>query len=527
MSLYSELQRRKVLQTGAAYVLGALTVCGAVDLATEAFPLPVSVLRHTIIGSIVGLPVALIAAWFLEVRFERNAGDSPTITPRVVIAALGLGIAGASIAFGFLLATRSVTTSDEMDPAPSVAGFGERGAIAVLPFQDISPDAANQHLGDGIAEEVLTSLQGWGIFPVISRGSTFQYRDQTVDVPTVAKELGVRYVLEGSVQLAGDAVRVNARLVDAERDVQMWAERFEGERGDVFALQDRITEQIVTAIAPEVTRGEMRRTTRALPKDLAVWELVLRAQARILEGTYESQMEARGLLELALDREPDYALAHARLAEIGHDASNNLSREFGNAAAVAALDEALAISRRAVQLAPTLVEARIWYGHLLLHHRRLSEGLDELREAVRLNPSHAQAHAELGFGLALQGRVGEALEQIAIAFRLSPNDPRNDRIRTFEALANLYAGNAEEAARSARSAIDTQPGAPGMLVAAVVEISALMRDGRIDIARQRVAEFRGFYGELDWPAIVRGAWTEEELDRVEADLKAVGMLKEA
>jgi tetratricopeptide (TPR) repeat protein len=335
----------------------------------------------------------------------------------------------------------------------------------------------------------------------------------------------VRYVLEGSVQLAGDAVRVNAQLIDAESDTQMWADHFDGDRSDVFLLQDQITEQIVTAIAPEITRGEMRRTARARPRDLAAWELVLRAQALILEGTYESQTEARGLLQDALELEPEYALAYARLAEIGHDASNNLSREFGNAAAVAALDEALVLSRRAVQLAPALVEARIWYGHLLLHHRQVSEGLVELREAVRLNPSHAQAHAELGFGLAIQGMVEEATQQFEIAFRLSPNDPRNDRIRTFQALAHLYAGNAGEAARSARRVIDTQPGSPIMLVASVVEISALVRLDRLDDARQKVAEFERFYGELDWPAIARGAWSEDELDRVEADVRAVGMLR--
>jgi adenylate cyclase len=304
----------------------------------------------------------------------------------------------------------------------------------------------------------------------------------------------------------------------------MWAERFDGDRSDVFALQDRITEQIATAIAPEITRGEMRRTARARPADLAAWELVLKAQALILKGTYESQTEARGLLELALDREPEYALAYARLAEIGHDTSNNLSREFGGAAAVVALDEALVLARRAVQLSPTLVEARIWYGHLLLHHKDLSEGLEELKEAVSLNPSHAQARAELGFALALQGTVIEASQQLEIAFRLSPNDPRNDRIRTFEALAHLYAGNAQAAAESARLVIDAQPGSPVVLVAAVVEISALVREGQLDLARQRVGEFESYYGELDWPAIARGAWSEEELARVQADVRTVGML---
>lgn len=523
MSLYSELLRRRVPQTGAAYVVGALAAWGALDFGADAFSLPESTLRYVIVASLVGLPLALIAAWYLEVRLEQSVVEGAGHTPGVVIGALATGIVGAVVTFGVLFAT--LGASDHVASPAGVPGFGGRGAIAVLPFQDLSPEGLNQHLGDGIAEEVLVSLQGWGVFPVISRGSTFRYRDQVLDIPTLATELGVRYVLEGSVRVAGANVRVNAQLVDAENDTQIWAETLDADRADVFALQDQIAEQIVTAIAPEITRGEMRRTARARPRDLAAWELVLRAQALILEGTYESQTEARGLLEVALEREPDYALAYARLAEIGHNTSNNLSREFGDAAAVAALLDALVLARKAVQLAPNLVEARIWYGHLLLHDKQVSAGLDELEEAVRLNPSHAQAHAELGFGMALQGRVGESLQQLELAFRLSPNDPRNDRIRTFEALAYLYAGDAEKAARSARLAIDTQPGSPVMLIAALVEISALVRQGELDVARQRVAEFEGFYGELDWPSISRGAWTEDELNRVESDVRAVDMLK--
>jgi tetratricopeptide (TPR) repeat protein len=263
----------------------------------------------------------------------------------------------------------------------------------------------------------------------------------------------------------------------------------------------------------------------ARPADLAAWELVLKAQALILTGTYESALEARSLLELALQREPLYALAYARLAEIGHDASNNLSREFGSDAAIAALAEALGLARRAVQLAPNLVDGRIWLGHLLLHDKQVSEGLVELREAVRLNPSHAQARAELGFGLALDGDVEAATREFTLAFRLSPSDPRNDRIRTFDALAHLYAGNNAEAAASARRVIDIQPDSPVMMIARIVEISALVREDRMDEARTRVAEFATHIGALDWPAVERGAWSREQLDRVRSDLRTVGMLE--
>jgi TolB-like protein len=522
MSAWAELKRRKVLQTGATYVVGALALWGGIDFSAEAFGLPSSVLRYAVIASAIGLPLALIASWFLEVRFEGDREEGHASTSQVVFASLGLGALVGALSFMGLVATLGV--GEESGGTPETAGLGERAAVAVLPFEDLSPDQSQVHFADGIADEIRTSLQAWGAFPVISRGSTFEYRDRRVDVPTIAAELGVRYVVEGGVRVDGDAVRVTSQLVDAESDTQLWADRFDGELRDVFAVQDEIAERIATAIAPEITRSEMRRATRNGPKDLAAWELVLRAQAILANQTQESAEQARGLLELALERDPGYALAYARLAEIGHDTSNNMSREFGNEAAIAALDAALDQARQAVQLDPSLVDARIWYGHLLLHHRFVAEGLVQLEEAVRLNPSHAQAHAELAFGLAMKGDVETAMSELSIATRLSPNDPRNDRIMSFEALAKLYAGDDPGAAESARRVISAQPGSPVVLVAAVVEISALARQGRTDEALQRAAEFEEAYGPIDWPAFARGAWTEAELARVRADLVAVEML---
>jgi len=523
MSLTAELKRRRILGTGTAYIVGALATWGAVDFAAEAFLLPGWILRATVIASVIGFPMALTGAWFLALRGGRDAQDTQADAPRVVLKALGLGVACGVAAFMVLAITSSRSAAIGVVDT-EIPGFGGRGAIAVLPFADLSEDGADRHFADGIAEEILTSLQGWGVFPVISRGSTFGYRDQDIDIPTVASQLGVRYVLEGSVRMAGESVRVSARLIDAESDTQIWADRFDGSLIDIFAVQDAITEEIVTAIAPEITRSEMRRASVARPADLAAWELVLRAQALILSGTYESAIEARSLLELALEREPGYGLAYARLAEIAHDATLNLSREFGNEAAVAALGEALTHARRAVQLTPNLVDGRIWLGHLLLHHKQIAEGVVELHEAVRLNPSHAQAHAELGFGLAIEGNVDAAMQEFALAFRLSPNDPRNERIRTFEALAHLYAGNDADAIRSARAVIVGQPGSPVMIIPRIVEISALVRENRIEEARQRSAEFRSHHGAIDWAAIARGAWSQAELARVQADLRAAGAL---
>ncbi|HSM05402.1 MAG TPA: hypothetical protein VK858_12355 [Longimicrobiales bacterium] len=522
-SFFSELRRRKVLQTGATYVVGAVTVWGALEFSAEAFGLSSAVLRHAIVASAVGLPLALIASWFLDVRLEATGGEGTPSTANVVLASLSTGALAGTLVFAGLVLTLPAPDTD-LESSPLVREFGERGAIAVLPFDDLSPEAGHQHFADGVADEILTSLQAWGIFPVISKGSTTEYRERDADLPTVAAELGVRYLVEGSVRIVGDAVRVTCRLVDGETDTQLWADRIDGDLNDIFAVQEEISERIVTAIAPEMTRNEMRRASRAMPQEIATWELVLRAQALLARQTYEDAMQARDLLELALEREPRYALAYARLAEIGHDASNNMSREFGEAAAQVALDTALVHAGRAVQLDPSLVDAHIWLGHLLLHQKQVPEGVAELREAVRLNPSHAQAQAELAFGLAIQGDVEGSMRALELATSLSPNDPRNDRIRTFEAIAYLDAGEYARAAATARSLIRLRQGSPSVLVTAVVEIAALVREDRMDEARQRVDEFEASYGPLDWPALARGAWSDEELSRVRADLVAVGML---
>jgi len=522
LSFWSDLKGRKVLRTAGAYVAGSLALLGALDLAASAFDLSDAWLRFAIIATISGLPVALTSAWFFEARPEpdelRDSGSSPATRWK----GMAMGVVFSLVIF-LLLAT-TVGLPEQTTAAGDIPGFGGRGAIAVMPFENLSDDGAHVHITEGIPEDIATSLQNWGVFPVIARSSTRAYAGSSSDLPTLASLLGVRYMLVGSVRTSGDSVRVSTQLVDAETDRQLWAEQFDRGTEDIFAIQDEITEQVVTAIAPEMTRSEMRRARGARPDQLATWELMMRAQALILEGTYEDVLAAEALLKLAIEREPGYALAYARLAEVGHDVSNNYSRIVGNEQASASLARGLDHAREAVRLDPSLVDAHVWYGHLLLHHRQVAAGLEELKEAVRINPSHAQARAELSLGLSMSGQVADALEQLAIAFRLSPNDPRNDRIRTFEALAHLYAGNYEQAVASARKMIDQQRGSAFNIVAYVVEISALVRLGRLPQAQEVVREFTSYHGPLDWAAIERAAWSEAQLNDVRNDLRIAGMI---
>jgi TolB-like protein/protein involved in temperature-dependent protein secretion len=395
-----------------------------------------------------------------------------------------------------------------------------------MPFQNLSDDGANEHFAIGIADGIVTNLQSWGAFPVIGRSATDHYRGTSPDLMTVASTLRVRYLLTGSVVAAQDGLRVTAKLVDGrDHSIVKALGPFDRPRLDVFDIQDEISDAIVTAIVPEVVRREMRPASLERPAELASWELVMRAQGLTLKGEYEDAREAESLLRIAIRREPGYAAAYARLAELGHNfSSTSYAKIIGDEEASQALNEALTNARTAVDLEPSLVDARIWYGHLLIHHRQIERGIDQLLEAVRLSPSHGQAHAELGFAYALSGNLDKAFQEFELSSRLSPNDPRSVRIQTFEALAYLYADKNQEALQAAQSILETNRGLAQSFYPYLVSISALVRLDRTDEARGQAEEFREQLGEFDWPAVQRGAWTEQQLELVRADFESIGML---
>jgi TolB-like protein len=515
--------QRKILQTGAAYVAATLAIWGALDLAINAFTLPAGVLRAAMIASIIGFPFAIAFAWFVDRRGRLSGAANENDGAGPQLKGLALGAVAAAICFAILLTTTDM--SNESDEEAAIVSSIDRAAIAVMPFENLSDDGRNAHFADGIADDVATSLQGWGVFPVISRSATRSYRGRTLDILDVAKQLGVRYLLVGSVRTSGDTIRVSAQLVDGESNAQLWAGRFESTTTDIFAIQDEITEKIVTAIAPEMTRDSMRLNVVGRPAELATWELFMRAQGLIVNSSsYDEAIEARSLVQAAIDREPGYAAAYTLLAEISHDMSGIYSSNIGDKASSAELDKALEYARSAVRLNPMLVDARVWLGHLLMHHRDIDRGVVELREAVRLNPSHARAHAELGFGLAIDGSIDEAFDEFERSSELSPNDPRSIRIKTFKAFGFLYAGRYEEAASISKEIIDSDRDNANNIWPYIIEVSALVRQGKLDNARVRVNEFEQQFGDLDWPGIERGAWSQEELDLVKSDLQSVGMV---
>jgi len=298
---------------------------------------------------------------------------------------------------------------------PPALTLPDKPSIAVLPFQNISGDSEQEVFADGMVEDITTALSKLRWFFVIARNSSFAYKGRAVDVKQVGRELGVRYVLEGSVRKGGNRLRITAQLIEAETGNHVWAERYDRDVGDIFAVQDEITERVVAAIEPELYAAEDIRSQRKPPDSLDAWECVIRALAAIGRGTQDANTEAERLCRSAIAIAPGYAQAHSLLAW----AILRSSLSSGDTRTVMAETEA------ETQIALSLDDRDPW-AHLvqamsLRRSRRFGEAERSARRALMLNPNLALGHADLAISLAHQRNQG-AIDSAEHALRLSPHD---------------------------------------------------------------------------------------------------------
>jgi adenylate cyclase len=302
----------------------------------------------------------------------------------------------------------------------SPAGFDDRRAIAVLPFANFSGDPEQEFFADGITEDIISMLAGWRAFPVIARNSTFTYKGKTVDIKKVGEELGVRYVLEGSVRKSGRRVRVTAQLIQANTGHHIMAEKYDRDLTDLFELQDEITHAIAGAIEPELLKFERDRIAEHPPRSEDAYELYQRAMFHHYRQNKADNIEAQAYFRRALAIEPQYPQANAAL-----------SITLSSAAMIGWADDADALfadaydlARQAVTLDPRYPNAHFALGLACMWTRRTERGIAAFEEAIKLNPSFAAAHVMLGQMYLYAGRPAEAVEQAEGGFRLSPSDPR-------------------------------------------------------------------------------------------------------
>jgi len=408
-------------------------------------------------------------------------------------------------------------SSDATDSEAPALPLPDRPSIAVLPFANMSDDPDQEHFADGISEDLITGLSRIRWLFVIARNSTFVYKGRAVDVKQVARELGVRYVLEGSVRRAGKQLRISAQLIDAITDGHLWAERYDRELGDIFAVQDEITRSVAGAIEPRLLAAEGVRALSRSSNDLGAWELVARAQThawRLTRPDYETAIDA---LKRAVEAYPDYAPAQSLLG---------FCLVF--AAHMGWVDrvQGLLAGREHIIRAITLDDCDPWgqiaLGYLAMMERRTEESIAAFRRAVNLNPSSAAAHCYLSHGLAFAEQDREAIEHAEDAIRLSPLDPEMAIFLGGIAVAHYGAGRFEEAVRYSSELLRLRPGFQG---AQRLRCASLAQAGRVDEARSFLATVRREHPELslDWIRASVPYQTPELMERFLEGMRKAGL----
>ncbi len=355
----------------------------------------------------------------------------------------------------------------------------DKPSIAVLPFENMSGDVEQEYFADGMVEDIITGLSRSKSLFVIARHSSFTYKGKAVDIKQVGRELGVRYVLEGSVRKAGNRVRITGQLVDAETGNHIWADRYDSTLEDIFDLQDRVTMSVIGAIAPQLERAEIARAQRKPTENLQAYDYYLRALAIFYRfSTLEANMEAFKLAQTASNLDPDFAAPFALAAD-------SLVQRWGfgwSSGGPEEVTEASRLARRALELDkddPTVLATA---GFVLgIFMGEVEEGAALLARAISLNPNLALARTWNGYVQLFLGDEDAAIEQFQIGLRLSPLDPRIFTAQSGMAAAHFLAGRYEDGCLWAKIAVQQNPDYVG---ARRTLMACHAMAGRVEEARQ-------------------------------------------
>ena len=364
----------------------------------------------------------------------------------------------------------------------------DRPSIAVLPFTNMSGDPEQEYFSDGISEDIITALSRLRWFFVIARNSTFVYKGKAVDVKQIGREFGVRYVLEGSIRKSGQRVRVTAQLLDAITGNHIWADRYDRELADIFALQDEITTSVTSAIEPKLLAAEgVRAETRSV-EDLDAWDMVARALSHYWKLTASESEAAIAILRDAVKRHPNYAPAHSMLAfallVAGH---------MGWAVSKDERETASQLAYHARELDDNDPWAYLALGYLAFTARQTDEAVRLFRVALDLNPNFAAAHGYVAWALAFDGRADKSIVHANQAIRMSPRDPLNCFFYSSLAAAHYMAGRYDDAVETIRQALQQRP---NIMIGHRMLCASLAQAGRIDEAQAAMLILRQLQPEI-------------------------------
>ena len=315
----------------------------------------------------------------------------------------------------------------------SMLALPDKPSIAVLPFTNMSGDPEQEFVSDGVAEDVITALSRYPSLFVIARNSSFTYKGRSVDVKQVGRELGVRYVLEGSVRKAGNRIRVTAQLIEAGTSNHVWAERYDRDLADIFAVQDELTQALTTALAPAIAGAEVRRAMRKPPESLDAWAAYQRGLWHLSKATPDDDATAEKFFKQAIDLDPAFAGGYSALALYQLQAAAIYQKlDLRNAQR-----SAEALARRAVGLDGADAEARSCLGWALQACGDAEGALAETERALSMSPNLAIAHGHRGATLIFAGRQTEGLTALETCIRLDPRDPYL-AVRLLHVACGLY-----------------------------------------------------------------------------------------
>lgn len=502
MTVWDELKRRKIVQWALAYLGGAWVALQFVDILGSQFGWPAWIQQAVTILLAFGFFVALVLAWY-----HGEKGRQRVSGPELLMVAGILVVAGAAITLVRGERVDGVTGPARSPGAQTTTGTGassgleEEGdlplspserSVAVLPFDNLSPDSTDAYFTYGVHDAVITALANLDDLTVTSRTSVMQYEESAEDVRTVAAELGVTHVVEGAVQRAADRVRATVQLIDARTDRHLWADHFELQVSPeaLFAIQSEIAEEVATALQSNLSPAERRQVERRPTDNLEAWELFTRARHLVRTSEYTPELADRvfGMLRRAAELDPDFALAHAELATMYEDVWNRTEDERWRDSIRAGADRSLAID-------PSLPE-----GHLAMaeYHQTMGN-LEAEREAVlralKIRPNYAEALAKLSRVEASSTRLDRAVCVARRAVEVDPTDA-DGRIRLAHTYRDLgLFGRAETAYGEALDICPRCEGLYGNLVAMSLARGDRRRALEHYRARRAVGDSTGEYFE--------------------------------
>jgi adenylate cyclase len=424
-----------------------------------------------------------------------------------------------------LYAARPATSAAANVKSPNEARkplpLPDKPSIAVLPFQNMSVDLEQEYFADGMVEDIITALSRFKELFVIARNSSFTYKGRAVDVKQVGRELGVRYVLEGSVRKAANRVRITGQLVDTATGAHLWADRFDGGVGDVFDLQDQVTESVVGAIAPALEKAEIERARRKPTDSLDAYTLYLRGLAKYYQvANRPANDEALRLFYRAIELDPDFASAYGRAISCYADAK----AQAWIAGTPDEIVEVSRLARRAIELGKDDANAIVAGGWALAYVARdLDAGAALIDRALVLNSNLAEGWSKSGWVKLWLGEPEAAIERFARAMRLNPFDPWVAGIRDGTAHAYFFLGRYGEASSWAAMALQHNPDhQPALRIGAASNAMA----GRLEQAQKAVLRLQQVYPMLhvsNLKAVLGPYRRGEDVSRYEEGLRQAGL----